>query len=330
MRKTVLRLSLILGIALFALIVWRSGPDRILADLAGLTAFQIAALLGLRAVYWVLRTFNWKQVYGCFEKNQPFHRLFEARLADNAVSFLTPSAMLGGLPVRALLLEGVDRRRVFASVVIDKTIEALTMAAYTVLAMLAAVIVLPMSGAARLVFGLFIVIFCGLGLAVVAGQRQGLFIGLLDLLARLGLRLRAAESRRESFREVDAALAEFYRCRRPLVPAIVGLYTVSYLVWAVEIDITLRFLDAPGLTFIKSLLVISLGNVAYLLPGVPASLGVYELTNVGVFKVLGWAAGMAVALSVIRRLLALAWTAVGLLALYWRQRKTDRAAAGPG
>jgi uncharacterized membrane protein YbhN (UPF0104 family) len=72
-----------------------------------------------------------------------------------------------------------------------------------------------------------------------------------------------------------------------------------------------------------------LGNVAFLLPGVPASLGVYELTNVGVFKVLGWSAGMAVALSVIRRLLALAWTAFGLLALYWRQRRSgSRRTAG--
>jgi len=66
-----------------------------------------------------------------------------------------------------------------------------------------------------------------------------------------------------------------------------------------------------------------------MLPGVPASLGVYELTNVGVFKVLGWSAGMAVALSVIRRLLALAWTAFGLLALYWRQRRSgSRRSAG--
>ncbi len=137
------------------------------------------------------------------------------------------------------------------------------------------------------------------------------------------------EDKRDSLREVDAALAEFYRERRAKIPAVVGLYTLSYLIWAVEIDVTLRFLGAPDLTFIKSLLVISLGNVAFLLPGVPASLGVYELTNVGVFKVLGWSAGMAVALSVIRRLLALAWTAFGLLALYWRQRRSgSRRSAG--
>jgi len=321
LRKTALRLSLVLGLVLFALVVWRSGPGMILADLARLSALQIAVLMTLRAVYWVLRTFNWKQVCDCYEAKQPFWRLFEARLADNAVSFLTPSAMLGGLPVRALMLEGVDRRRVFASVVLDKTIEALTLAAYTVLAMLAAALVLPMTGAARLVFGVFIVISLALCIAIVVGQRRGLFVGFFDRLARIGVRPRWVEKNRDSLQAVDAALAEFYRDRRPLIPAVVGLYTLSYLVWAVEIDITLRFLGAPDLTFIKSLLVISLGNVAYLLPTVPASLGIYELTNVGVFNVLGWSAGMAVALSVIRRLLALAWTALGLLGLYWRQRK---------
>jgi uncharacterized protein (TIRG00374 family) len=329
LRKTVLRLSLVLGLLLFALVVWRSGPERILADLASLSVLQLAALMALRAVYWILRTFNWRQVYCCYEAKQPFLRLFEARLADNAVGFLTPSAMLGGLPVRALMLEGVDRRRVFASVVLDKTIEALTMASYTVLAMLAAVLILPMSGAARLVFGVFIVVASVFCIAVVAGQRRGLFIGVIDLLARAGIRLRWVEDKRDSLREVDVALAEFYRERRAKIPAVVGLYTLAYLIWAVEIDVTLRFLGAPDLTFIKSLLVISLGNVAFLLPGVPASLGVYELTNVGVFKVLGWSAGMAVALSVIRRLLALAWTAFGLLALYWRQRRSgSRRGAG--
>jgi uncharacterized protein (TIRG00374 family) len=321
LRQTALRLSLVLGLVLFALVVWRTGPERILADLARLSALQIAVLMSLRAVYWILRTFNWKQIYDRYEAPQPFRRLFAARLADNAVGFLTPTASLGGLPVRALLLEGVDRRRVFASAVLDKTIEALTVAAYTVLAMLAAVFVLPMSGAARLVFSIFIVVSSALGTAVVAGQRRGLFIGVVDLLARIGIRPRWVENNKDSLRAVDTALAAFYRDRRRLIPAVVGLYTLSFLIWAVEIDVTLRFLGAPDLTFIKSLLVISLGNVAFALPGVPASLGVYELTNVGVFNVLGWSAGMAVALSVIRRLLALGWTALGLLALYWRQRK---------
>jgi uncharacterized protein (TIRG00374 family) len=321
LRKKVLRLSLVLGLALFALVVARAGPDRILADIGRLSVAQFAALLGLRAVFWILRTFNWKQVYDCYGDKRPFGLLFEARLADNAVSYLTPAAMLGGLPVRALMLEGVDRRRAFASVILDKTIEGATMAAYTVLAMLAALLFLPMAGEARLAFIVFIVLATAACVILLAGQRRGLFVGIIDRLARFGIRPKWAAKKRESLRAIDDAVAEFYRERRSLIPSVVGLYTLSYLVWAVEIDVTLRFLGAPGLTLLKSLLVISLGNVTLLLPTVPASLGVYELTNVGVFAILGWPAGLAVALSVIRRLLGLVWTAAGLLALYWRQRK---------
>ncbi len=40
-----------IGLVLFALVVWRSGPARILADLARLSALQIAVLMALRAVY---------------------------------------------------------------------------------------------------------------------------------------------------------------------------------------------------------------------------------------------------------------------------------------
>ncbi|MGD0781959.1 MAG: lysylphosphatidylglycerol synthase transmembrane domain-containing protein [Candidatus Aminicenantales bacterium] len=323
MRRTIVRLSLFIGLALFVLAVWRSGPRPMLAAVGRLTMFQWAVLAGLRLVYWILRTFNWKQVFDLYEDRQPFHRLFEARIADNAVGFITPSAMLGGLPVRALLLPGLDRRRVFASAVLDKTIEIFTLAAASVLAMLAAMIVLPMPGSARLIFGLFIVLASALCLGLLAGQRRGFFLGIIDRLARLGVRPRWVEKIRPSLRDVDDAIAGFHRDHRAAIPAVAALYTLSYFVWAFEIDVTLRFLGAPGLTLVKSLLVVSLGNVALLLPTVPASLGVYEVTNVGVFAVLGWPAGLAIALSIIRRLLALAWTAAGLAVLGLRRRDLE-------
>ena len=322
-----IRLSLFLGLALFALAVWRSGPRSMVESVGRLNPAQWAVLAGLRLIYWLLRTFNWKQVFDRYEARQPFFRLFEARIADNAVGFITPSAMLGGLPVRALLLPGLDRRRVFASAVLDKTIEIFTLAAASVLAMLAAMIVLPMPGPARLVFGLFIVLAAALCLGLLAGQRRGFFLGIVDWLARIGVRPRWMEKIRPSLRDVDDAIAGFHRDHRAAIPAVAGLYMLSYFVWAFEIDVTLRFLGAPGLTLVKSLLVVSLGNVALLLPTVPASLGVYEVTNVGVFAVLGWPAGLAIALSVIRRLLALVWTAAGLAVLGLRRRSLE--AQGP-
>jgi uncharacterized protein (TIRG00374 family) len=318
--RTVIRLSLLIGLTLFIFAVVRSGPRQMLAALSHLTALQWAVLAVLRFGYWILRTFNWQQVYVRCEARQPFFRLFEARIADNAVGFLTPSAMLGGLPVRALMMAGVDRRRVFASVVLDKTIEIFTLAAATVPAMLAAVLLLPMTLSARLVFGLFIVLATALCLAVLAGQRRGFFLGLFDRLARLGVRPRWAEKNRSALLGIDEAIADFHKNHRRAIPAIAALYLLSYFIWAFEIDMTLRFLGAPGLTLIKSLLVVSLGNVALLLPTVPASLGVYEVTNVGVFAVLGWPARLAIAMSVIRRLLALAWTAAGLAVLARRRR----------
>jgi uncharacterized protein (TIRG00374 family) len=320
-RKTILRLSLLFGLALFAAVIWRSGPTQILAALGRLSAAQILALAALRAVYWVVRTACWKQVFDCYESKRPFYRLFEARLADNAIGFLTPSAMLGGLPVRAMMLDGLDRRRIFASVVLDKTIEIITLAFYSVLAMAAAVVLLPMTSASRLAFGVFIVLATVICAALVAGQRRGFFSGFFDRLARFRIRPRWADRNRELIRDIDAAIADFYRTQRAKFSTVAALYTLSFLIWAMEIHVTLLFFGASNPTVLKSLLIISLGNVALLLPTVPASLGVYEVTNVGIFALLGWPAGLAVAVAVIRRLLALAWTAAGLAALFWRQRR---------
>ena len=108
MRKKILRISLVVGIVLFCLVIYKVGPGQILNYIKRLSWKSFLVLFGLRIIYWILRTFNWKTVARFFDLRQSYFLLFEARIVANAISYLTPSAMLGGEPIRALM--GQERR----------------------------------------------------------------------------------------------------------------------------------------------------------------------------------------------------------------------------
>jgi hypothetical protein len=155
------------------------------------------------------------------------------------------------------------------------------------------------------------------------GRNQGPFLEELpdpDALEAEG-RFRFVERNRDKIREIDSYISSFYREHRAKIPLVALLYSVTFLFWAVEIHMTLLFLHVPGLTFVKSLFVITLGNIALLVPTVPASLGVYEITNIGVFALLGWGAAIALSMAIIRRVIMLLWTGIGLLIMAKHQIK---------
>jgi uncharacterized protein (TIRG00374 family) len=321
-QKKILTIALALGILLFCFLIYRAGPAQILDGIKALSWQSFLILMGLRLVYWILRTYNWKVVVECFDKGQPFLLLLEARLVANAISYLTPSAMLGGEPIRALMLDGPGRKKGLASVTLDKTIEIVTMALFTILAVLIALLWIPMPLRLKAVFAGFVGLVLALCLILLAKQRQGFFIWMVDALGKIRIHFRFIERNRDKIREIDSYISAFYREHRAKIPVVALLYSLTFLFWAVEIHMTLLFLHVPGLTFIKSLLVITLGNIALLVPTVPASLGVYEITNIGVFALLGWGAAIALSMAIIRRVIMLLWTGTGLLIMAKHQIKS--------
>ena len=315
MRKKILRISLVVGILLFCLVVYKVGPGQILNYIKRLSWKSFLVLFGLRIIYWILRTFNWKTVARFFDTRQSYFLLFEARIVANAISYLTPSAMLGGEPIRALMMDGTSRRKNIATVVLDKTIEIITMSFFTILAVVIAIICIPMPVQYRILFIVFVVLTIFLCLFLWLKQKQGFFIWIFNVLGKIKIRSRFIERNKEKIRDVDGYISDFYRNHKTKIPLIAFLYSLTFLFWVAEIHVTLLFLKAPGLTLFKSFLVITMGNVALLLPTIPASLGVYEITNVGIFALLGWRADIALSMAIIRRILMLLWTGIGLLAM---------------
>lgn len=320
-RRLLLRAFWLLGVVVFVVLVARIGPGRIWEDLRRLSLAGFALLFLLRALYWLLRTYIWRTILAADAPAPRFGRLFLARMAGHAVSYLTPSAYLGGEAARTLLVDGADRKAVLASVVIDTTLEILSTALFTLggVAALAAGSALPPSTRIALAASMFAAI-AGL-LFLVRRQRRGLFGWLAGLAGSVGLRPRFIERNRDRIREVDARISGFYAKGRRSVGRIFLLNIVLLALWVTEIHLTLAFLGAPRLTVPKSFLVVTLGAVGLLLPTTPASLGTYEAVNLAVFAGLGWSAGLSMSLALVRRSLSLFWAGFGLIAVALKNRR---------
>jgi len=321
-RKTILRVTGILGLLVFAFLVAKVGPGRIWDNLKGLALPSLALLFVLRTLYWIFRTLIWRTILaGDIAVRPPsLGRLFGARIAGHAVSYLTPSAYLGGEAARTLLVEGVDRKRVLASVVIDTTFEILALVLFAAVGIVAIVAgsTLPVPSRLGLTAAMIAVV---LGLIFLVGrQRRGLFTWLVALLGRIGIRPAFIERNRDKIREVDAHISGFYARGRRAVVRIFLLDVLLHAFWVAEIHLTLGALGAPGLTVGKSFLVVTLGAVGLFLPTTPASLGTYEAANLAVFIGLGWSAGLSLSLALVRRILALFWAGVGLIVIARHRR----------
>lgn len=314
-RTAVMRLVGWAGVVLFVYLIVRTGPEEILKTLGRLTLPEIAALLGLRLLYWTVRAMNWRAIlhHSCKER-VPFLEILGARIAGYAVSYLTPAGNIGGETVRVFMLDRIDRGKCLASVVIDKTVEFLAGLFTVALAVLFLITEFTLPRAQKLELFAAIAVVLFVLVFLVLKQKKGLFAWLLGLLHKMGIKVPFLESRRERILATDAHISEFYGKHTKLFLAVFLSYFGQAWLWAAEIYFTFLFLGGDVPSFFTCFLIVTLGSFYTFLP-VPGSMGVYELTYVSLFALLriDMTAGMAVIL--LRRVIGLLWAGVGLLPL---------------
>jgi uncharacterized membrane protein YbhN (UPF0104 family) len=82
-----------------------------------------------------------------------------------------------------------------------------------------------------------------------------------------------------------------------------------------EIHLTLLFIGASNISILDSFVIVTLGSISFSFPIVPASIGIYEATYVGIFALLRLGTDMGLTLVLIRRVIALLWAGIGLLGM---------------
>lgn len=310
-----MRIIAILCLGLFVYIIFKEGPKVIWNLLKNIAWYNWFLLFFLRFVYLNLRTINWGLICKKYDINASYWSLFKARLVGYAVGFVSPQPKIGAEAVRALVLENESRRKTFASVVVDKTTELMATIGLIVIGVIVAVFVFDMHPGLKLTFmalAAFLVVFVTY---LYLKQKKGFFIWMLDLMRKLKIRPKKLENERDKIQDADTYISGFYRNHKKTFTQVYLLYMVQFLLWAFEYHVTLKIIGVAQTSYPESLLILALSNLSFTLPAVPASLGIYEITFVTIFKILSVPISLGILFILIRRVLGLTISGIGIIPL---------------
>ncbi len=311
----------LLGAGFLAYLIHRVGVEPLLTQLATLS-WRFPLLLAPFGLVAVLDTLGWRYTFG--RRLPAFGTLFPVRMAGEAVNLTTPTASLGGEPVKALLLTRarVSLEEGLASVVIAKTTLVLAQGLFLSLGLALALGVLPpTSPLLRTMGALFVIGGLGVGGFVLAQQR-GLFGGSGRLLRWLGV-IQSLQGRLD---RLDREIAAFYAWRRGRFYLSVLFHLLGWLAGSLEVYLALWLLGVP--VSLAMAVAIEAFASAVRAAGflIPAGLGVQEGGTIAIFLAFGLTAGVGLAFSVVRRFRELAWAAAGLGVLAsWEGLRRPRA-----
>jgi len=314
-------IALLVGVALFAITIVRTGFDETIASASRL-GLAFPALLLPGACWHLLRTWGWSIAFPD-DARPAFSRLLRVRLAADAISFFTIRGVTGE-PLKVMLLyDRVAPPVTAAAITLERLAFAIVSLVIAGIISTVAVRILAMPGAWDALFTILSMLTV-IALAVVfevARHRKGDYLG--RLVTRLGRLLgRPLETSRvvRFVLDVEDVLLDLIRGDRRRLIILTVLPIVCYVLTAFEVWLVLWVIGEPiGVTAALAIDTFArLGSVAS--AAIPAGIGALEASNAAPVAMLGFSGGGALAL--MRRVRALLWAGVGL-AVYPRveQRK---------
>jgi uncharacterized protein (TIRG00374 family) len=300
---------LILGFALIVFSVHRIGWTPILETLARLTWWQLVVVCLPYAVIMAVDTLGWR--FAFTRDSAPFHRLFGARLAGEALNLVTAFGSVGGEAVKAWLIRrDVTYEESVPSVVIAKTTLTIAQALFLLIGVALAWAMLATDSR---VLGTMLWLLV-VEVVAVAGFVGVQIVGIVGRAGRL-LEWFGVLKRGDSAQRLDADLRDYYRRDWRRLSLSTGFHLVGWLLGAVEAYLILMFLEIPA-DLVTATVIEALGaGVRFATFVVPASLGAFESANAAAFEAMGFGAGAGLAFSFVRRARQLVWTGIGLLVL---------------
>lgn len=314
---------LLAGLLILAGLIWHIGPDKILSAVTGIGPLALLVILLPSLLMYLVEAYGWRLTLRHHATAVSFGRLLAIRTAGEVVNMTTPTAYVGGEPLKALLLKphGVPMIEALASVITAKTTMTIAQVLFILLGIGLAFGLIGEASAedssASLLGALIGVGLLLFGAALfVMVQRIGLFLGLLNVLRWCRIRIPYLEAREDKLRELDRTILDFYRRDRRAFLLSIGCFFLGWLAEALEVY---AMLSVIGGTSVTAWTAVSIGALSVFIKGgtffIPASLGAQEGGNVLVLMAFGYSAVTGITFALLRRIRELVWIAAGLICL---------------
>jgi putative membrane protein len=304
----------VLGFALLGVLIYQAGP-RELAEHVRVLGWWAPVIFLPYAFSSAFDAAGWRATFVSFRP--PLWLLYLTRLIGEAMNSITPTAYLGGEPVKAFVLQrfGVPLTEGTTSVILAKT--ALTVAQIAFVIVGAALFVFRGDAGVAMLPLLAALTLAGIGVAVVLVllQRRGLVAFIARFVHRLMPRASLAQRLVQRAPEIDERLRSFYGARPRAAAESVAFHFVGWVTGAAEVYAIMALIGYP----------VSLGDAIVIealaqptrLAGIfiPGTLGVQEAGGMVIFRMLGLAPELGLALMLLKRVREIGFNVLGLLLL---------------
>lgn len=303
------------GIALFALLIYNTGPAFIVANV--IKSWSIFwALLVLAGLRHALRTFAWRLVIHPEHRTVAYHELFALRMAGEAVTSLTfAGPLLGESAKAAAAAQRMPTTETLSSIFIENLVYTFTIVLFILSGGVAFASIAAEAGQAQwIVAGIGLALVLPVVVLQIAIRRRVLILtSMLDLLGRWSLRVGFLDRRREGVRSFEERVIAFYTDRPALFLAIFAIELATCCTGIAEAYLILDATAGNATLFAAYVIEAVNRSVNAIFPFLPLKVGVDEGGTALVFAALGFTAAEGVALAVVRKIRTIVWIGIGLI-----------------
>ena len=306
-------LSAIIGIIIVIFLFWYIKIEEIIKAFSYFSFDKLILFIIVSIIMMLLHTLKWSIILKSQGCKVPFFKLFTYKLAGFAVSYVTPSAHIGGEPVRAYLLKNnhnIEFKKSLSSVVIDKSLDLSLngfFACITILIILANFTV-PKNTAILMILGFFAMASAMYAFYHLTLTEKGFFTTCFRLL-RLN-KWKLTKKYEKDIKGMESHLIYFFKYNKKGFRNAFFTFLLIWILMFVEFKLALLLLGYNA-SFVAIFIVFSLVGLAYILP-VPAALGALEFGQSSASVLLGISKGVGLALSIIIRGRDMIWVFLGL------------------
>ncbi|MFN3346820.1 MAG: lysylphosphatidylglycerol synthase transmembrane domain-containing protein [Candidatus Bipolaricaulaceae bacterium] len=312
---------MLVGLGLFAGLIYAADPKLVWQELRAVGAWGFLAVVGNVVLSFFAWTLSWFLLLRGAGIALPWKRVLSPMLAASAVTYLTPSAYLGGEPVRVYWVAketGLSLAHVTATVLVERLFAGISLLAFSAIggffAFVSPTVSLADKGAMGLGLGLMAV-FLALGVVSFTGNRRWLSRG-LRALGRVapwrGAWARLAAGAAEMEHQIHRV---FSQCPGHAWASLF-LQLVTVFLTYIRPQVFFYFARQALFTFPQLSLFFTLnvfiGAFLWLTPG---GLGLADGGRAGVFKLLGIPVSSAFAYNILFRFVEFVQVGLGLYLL---------------
>ena len=328
MKRVFFLVSLILGLLLFLFTGQQAGVDDVLKTIS-IFPFQIIIavfLINFIAIA-IIGSLRWKLILESQSCKVSFSKIIRAKLAGFLVSYITPSVLVGGEPVRAYMIKersDCGWEKSFASVVIDQTIYFFTIFLFMIIGFL---FLIEYSSLPTEIFYGFgaIIIFVIFTFYIFHSKmlnrnsdEDGFFMFFIKTV-KLD-KIKFVKVREKNIDATEKIVSQFFKKKKQVFMQAFALSILEILFYLSVIWIIIFYLN-PIIEITQTASIFFLLTLANFIP-IPGSLGSFEMALTFVFDFFGFGKSNGFSFSLIYRIINIAIVFIGFFTLIYFELKT--------